>query len=119
MKTTETPTANYNQHIITVVQGKTILGKIYREFDKTTQKPIFTAKDAKGDPVFTQEQNVGEIIKSLARQQKEIQPPEAQINNEKESLKISDIEIIKDRGNELMKLRGQKNNPEKKNELGR
>lgn len=116
MKTTE---KENSQHIITVVQGKTVLGKIYREFDITTKREIFTAKDAKGDPVFTQEQNVGEIIKSLARQQKEIQPPEAQINNEKESLKISDIEIIKGRGNELMKLRGQKNNPEKKNELGR
>ena len=116
MKTTE---KENSQHIITVVQGKTVLGKIYREFDNTTKKEIFFAKDAKGNPVFTQEQKVGEIIKELTQQQKEIQSPEAKINNEKESLKISNVELAKSREFELIKLREQKPIIEKKNELGR
>ncbi len=120
----EYSTADKGQHFITVLQGKTVVGRIYREFDNTAQKPIYTAKDAKGNPVFMEQQNLSGIKKCFTTQQKEVQSPEqnsktVEINNEKEKLGVSKLEITKDRGDELKQLREQKNNPEKKNELGR
>ncbi len=120
----EYSTADKGQHFITVLQGKTVVGRIYREFDNASQKPVYTAKDAQGNPVYMEQQNLSGIKKCFTIQQKEMQSPEqnskaVEINNKIEKPGVPKLETTKDRVDELRQLREQKNNPEKKNELGR
>lgn len=127
VKFLEYATADSGQHLITVLQGRTVIGRIYREFDTTTKKPVYTANDAMGNSLFTEEQSLAGLKKSfvqIVQTQKEIQSPEQESvreaeNTDKEISETLNPDSTKNRQEDLQKLRTKTNNPEKKNEISR
>lgn len=115
--------SDLGQHFITVIRGKIVLGRIYREFDGTTKKYKYSAKDAAGYPIFADEKTLSGIKKRFAETNKEIIAPENNIQgedlHEKTSSKVEKSETINTRESEVQKIRGQKNNSEKENEINR
>ena len=68
IKFLEYSTANKGQHFITVIQGKNnVVGRIYREYDDINKKAIYTAKDEKGNLIFTEEQTLTGIKKGYVQ----------------------------------------------------
>ena len=101
------------QHFITVVQTidhkRTIIGRIYREFDKETKKPNYYAKDFDGNQVFADitelyalKKNFIEHGKNLAdmekmTQLKKVKQQEKPVNSMQKAERTNSVKTIRDK----------------------
>ncbi len=115
----EYSSANPGQHFITVLHGKNVTGRIYREYNSETLTTTYTAKDSKGNLIFSEELSLTGIKKLFVKKAQELtQSLVPEIAKESETPPLPEDLQTYDRTQKLKELRG-KDSPEQQNEISR